>query len=205
MIEFIDLGFSYEGKRLYEAFDLKIEDGEQICLLGPSGAGKSTLLHLLLGFVTPNQGKIVVDGIELTPASVNEIRSKIAYIPQDINLPFHTVLELLEFPYTLAANSYMRFDKHRAKEITTNLHLPDDILTRELRELSGGQKQRVVIASALLSQKPILLMDEPTAALDPTSVGIVAQMLVKSKRTIMAVSHDELFQGAFSKRVIISQ
>lgn len=203
MIEFIDLEFSYEDKMLYERFNLKVEEGEQICLLGPSGAGKSTLIHMLLGFVAPDSGSIVVDGVVLSPSTIHDVRSKIAYVPQDINLPFVSVRELLEFPYALAINSGKRFDISKSQEVTSKLQLPEDILSRELRELSGGQKQRVVIASALLSEKPILLMDEPTAALDPLSVSLVAEILVNSERTIVAVSHDELFQSAMSRSVYI--
>lgn len=199
MIQFLELNFSYEGKELYKGFNLTLAAGERLCLLGPSGGGKSTLLHLLMGFISPEEGSVAVDGVTLTSETVAAIRSQIAYVPQDVNLPFETVEELLTFPYTLAAKRGTHFERELAIQLLERLLLPEDCLGKLMRELSGGQKQRVLLAAALLSDCPLLLLDEPTAALDPATVALVGELLAASGRTVLAVSHDELFQASFNR------
>ncbi|MDD2799248.1 MAG: ATP-binding cassette domain-containing protein [Bacteroidales bacterium] len=206
MIEFQNISLSYENKEVIRDLSFSIKPGESVCLRGSSGCGKSSVLHALLGFITPNCGKIFVEQRRLDSNSIQHIREQVAYLPQDLSFPFTTVKELIDAPFKFKAN---RLKKHSTEVIFSTfaeLGLEANIYSKNLNEISIGQKQRVMLALMKLLDKEILLLDEPTSALDPDSVVLVINFLKSlSGKTILAVSHDELFAQHFDKVIHIKQ
>lgn len=176
---------------------LDVEDGEFLTIFGPSGSGKSTLLHLLGGLDLPDEGLILIDGIDilkLSDGKLAELRlNKIGFVFQFFNLlPRLTALRNVELPLTIAGLA----DKEtldRAKEMLRFVGLE----TRENHrpyELSGGEQQRVAIARALITNPKIVLADEPTGNLD-TKTGLEIVQLMKKlnkekRQTFIVVTHD---------------
>ncbi len=177
--------------------DMDIYAGEMVSIVGPSGSGKSTLLGLIGGLDTATQGKIEIDGVDVTRMSedqLTEIRNeKIGFIFQFFNLiPTLTAQENVALPIQFARKPKYNPDK-RARELLELLGLGDRIRHRP-SELSGGQQQRVAIARALANNPPILLADEPTGNLDTESGRIVLDALKQiqheSGTTVVIVTHD---------------
>lgn len=174
-----------------------VEAGEMISIVGPSGSGKSTLLGILGGLDTPTNGKLLLDGVDVTRMGENrltEIRNeKIGFIFQFFNLiPTLTALENVALPIQFARNPRHK-PNQRAKDLLKLLGLGDR-LHHLPTQLSGGQQQRVAIARALANEPPILLADEPTGNLDTESSQSVLAALdsirADSGTTIVLVTHD---------------
>lgn len=171
-IEFKNVSFSYDGKtNVLENFNLKIKQGEHIALVGVNGAGKSTIVKLLCGFYTPTSGSITIGGAEVTKVPPEERFEKISAVFQDMCI----------LPHTLAENISMKemnlTDKKRAAEslekagISKFVESLDSPVTKAVYddgiEFSGGETQKLMMARAIYKDAPILILDEPTAALDP--------------------------------------
>ncbi|MCY4062946.1 MAG: ABC transporter ATP-binding protein [Chloroflexi bacterium] len=178
--------------------DLAIYANEMVGIVGPSGSGKSTLLGIVGGLDSPTDGKIEIDGIDITRMSegqLTDIRNqKIGFVFQFFNLiPTLTALENVALPIEFAqAPRHKPFN--RARELLDMLGLGDRFHHRP-SELSGGQQQRVAIARALANDPPILLADEPTGNLDTHSGETVLQALKairdESGTTVVMVTHDQ--------------
>jgi putative ABC transport system ATP-binding protein len=175
----------------------QVYPSEIVSIIGPSGSGKSTLLGILGGLDSPTNGKIFIDGVDVSRMNENkltEIRNaKIGFIFQFFNLvPTLTALENVALPIQFAAQR--RYPpQQRAKELLKMLGLSDR--THHLpSQLSGGQQQRVAIARALANNPPLLLADEPTGNLDTESGEIVLKTLqeirASSGTTVVLVTHD---------------
>lgn len=187
-----------EGSAAVKALDgvsLDVGEGEMLMMLGPSGSGKTTLLSVMGGILRPTSGSVKVNGIEI--ANLNEARlpkvrlDNIGFIFQGFNLfPALTTLENVEIAIELRGRA---IPKSRARELLEAVGLGDK-LNAYPANLSGGQKQRVAIARALAGNPPIILADEPTAALDSTSGQIVMDLLAnlarKERRAVVIVTHD---------------
>lgn len=183
-IEIENLGFSYERTNVLHGVHLKVMRGEFIGIMGPNGGGKTTLLKLLMGFLTPTQGKVSVQG-------------KIGYVPQvqktDRDFPI-TVNELI----LLGGLSQVNFWGVYPTDVKEKASYLMDKLGLSLHKhkvfgaLSGGLAQRALLARALLSDPDLLLLDEPTANIDTASTKIIFEMLEKLKgnKTILLVTHD---------------
>jgi putative ABC transport system ATP-binding protein len=183
---------------------LQVNRGEMVGIVGPSGSGKSTLLGIMGGLDVPTNGRVMIDGVDVTRMnedSLTEIRNeKIGFIFQFFNLiPTLTALENVALPIEFARKSNFR-PNQRAKELLKMLGLGDR-LNHLPSQLSGGQQQRVAIARALANNPPLLLADEPTGNLDTVSSEAVWQALETIRRevqtTIVLVTHSpELAQRA---------
>jgi osmoprotectant transport system ATP-binding protein len=177
--------------------DVSFEVGEgQICvLLGPSGCGKTTTLRMINRLVTPTSGKIFIDGRDTDAVDPVELRRRIGYVIQQIGLfPNMTVAENIAVVPRLLGWPSAKM-RHRAEELLTLLALdPAHFLDRYPNELSGGQAQRVGVARALAVDPPVLLMDEPFAALDPVNREVIQDEFLRMqqtlRKTILFVSHD---------------
>jgi general L-amino acid transport system ATP-binding protein len=186
--------------------DMDVEKGEVIVIFGPSGSGKSTFIRTLNRLEEHQQGKIVIDGIELTRDTHNvaAIRSEIGMVFQQFNLfPHLTVLENV----TLAPIRVRKWPKEKALEIANQLlervGIPEQA-EKYPENLSGGQQQRVAIARALAIQPKIMLFDEPTSALDPEMIKEVLDVMVElatSGMTMLVVSHEMGFARAVADRM----
>ena len=175
---------------------LEVEAGEFVAIMGPSGCGKSTMLHLLGGLLTPTNGRIIIDGEDLTAASdaarTDIRRRKIGFVFQRFNL----------FP-TLTAEGNLRLaekihgnggdDPARRREVLKLLGLEDKLHHKPL-ELSGGEQQRVALARAVVTRPAIVLADEPTGNLDSENSTLVLNMFqelnYRFNQTIVMITHN---------------
>jgi zinc transport system ATP-binding protein len=203
VIEMKDLAFSYPQTPVLEDVDLSIARGDFVCMVGPNGGGKTTLLRLILGLLTPTRGTVRVFG-----RPPNEVRQRIGYMPQRAELdPQFPVRALDVVLMGRLGNGRLgplgRSNKAKALQALAEVRLAD-CARRPFAALSGGQRQRVLIARALACDPELLLMDEPTANLDPLVQDEMHDLLHELNRrlTIVLVSHDVGFVTRFAKSVV---
>ena len=186
------LSFAYDHLPIFEDTSLEITSGSFVGIIGPNGGGKTTLLKLLMGFIRPSKGLIHVFGSPPVNA-----RTKIGYVPQfhrcDREFPI-TVLELVLLGALSKTNIfgvYPKDIKEKALQLIDELGLSSHI-KHSFGALSGGLAQRALLARALLSDPELLLLDEPTANVDPTSTTLIMERLekLKGEKTILLVTHD---------------
>ncbi|SHI15580.1 ATP-binding cassette, subfamily C, CydCD [Streptomyces sp. 3214.6] len=171
-----------------------VERGETVALVGPSGAGKSTLLNVLLGFVRPDEGRVMVGGVDLADADLEQWRSRIAWVPQRPHLYAGTIAENVRLARPDANDAAVRRALADAGALEFVDALPagvGTVLGEDGTGLSAGQRQRLALARAFLADRPVLLLDEPTAALDGETeaevVGAVRRLA--AGRTVLLVVH----------------
>lgn len=168
-----------------------IKEGEHVALIGESGAGKSTLLNSIVGLAIPSSGTIKVGDLVVSPDNIKAIRAKVGWLPQEVQLPYDTVAEMLEAPYHFKANKGLTFVKQDYESAVQKLGLPASILNEPLHNISGGERQRMLITSALILGRKVLLMDEPTSALDSlNSQRLIEYLQQLHDTTILVVTHD---------------
>lgn len=181
---------------VFSGMSLEVDRGEIVCLCGESGSGKSSMLKSIQGFVDA-EGTIEVDGKVLDVNTVDAIRQKIAYVPQDISLPYDTVEQMVMSLFELRLNRNIRFSKEMMLADWSQLGLDSSLWDKRINEISGGQRQRIMLSVAGLTGKCLLLADEPTSALDSESALLVAnyfRMLARERNmAILVVSHSETF------------
>ncbi|MDQ1046960.1 ATP-binding cassette subfamily C protein CydCD [Streptomyces sp. V4I2] len=171
-----------------------VEPGETVALVGPSGAGKSTLLNVLLGFVRPDEGRILAGGADLAEADLEQWRARIAWVPQRPHLFAGTIAENVRLARPDAEDAAVRRALGDAGALEFVDALPQGADT-ELGEdgvgLSAGQRQRLALARAFLADRPVLLLDEPTAALDGATEAEVVEAVRRLAvgRTVLLVVH----------------
>jgi general L-amino acid transport system ATP-binding protein len=187
---------------------LTVKRGDRIVICGPSGGGKSTLLRCINRIESWQQGRIVVDGVELTNdlKAIDEVRREVGMVFQQFNLfPHLTVLENC----TLAPIHVRRMPRREAEVIARHylarVRIPEQA-NKYPAQLSGGQQQRVAIARALCMQPKIMLFDEPTSALDPEMVKEVLDTMVGlavDGMTMLVVSHEMGFARQVANRMVL--
>ena len=186
---------------------LSVNRGEVVVIIGPSGSGKSTLIRCINRLEEHQQGRIVVDGIELTDdvRNIDQVRRETGMVFQQFNLfPHLTVLENV----TLAPVRVRKWRKSQAEEramfFLEKVGIPEQA-RKYPGQLSGGQQQRVAIARALTMEPKVMLFDEPTSALDPEVIGEVLEVMVtlaKEGMTMAVVTHEMGFAREVADRVI---
>jgi len=194
-IRFEQVSFAYEpGRPVLDGLDLELPAGQRIALVGPSGAGKSTLVNLLLGFVRPQEGRITVNGLDLAELALPPWRERLAWVPQSPRLFHGTLLDNARLGRP-DADMVAVENAARLAHADEFVHaLPEGWQTRigELGQgLSGGQIQRLALARAFLRDAPLVLLDEPTASLDPHSERLVTDALERlaEGRTLLVIAH----------------
>ena len=196
MISLRNVSKRFPGARQPAVKDLSFEvpEGEIVVLVGPSGCGKTTTMKMVNRLIEPSSGTIEVDGADVMRQDPVRLRRRIGYVIQSIGLlPHRTVAENIGTVPRLEGWERSRIDA-RVRELTATLDLDEELLSRYPAELSGGQRQRVGVARALAVDPPVMLMDEPFAAVDP----IVRERLQNEfldiqqriKKTIIFVTHD---------------
>ena len=164
-----DLSCGYKTKTVLEHVSLTVESGRITCLLGPNGVGKTTLFKTLLGFLPAKAGTISVDGRDRASLSRKQFARKVSYVPQTHEPPFaYSVLDMVLtgcVSKLSALESPRKQDFDRAVEVLDELGI-GHLAARSYTEISGGEQQMALIARALMQDARILMMDEPTAALD---------------------------------------
>lgn len=190
-IKIEDLRLTARGKLLLDGFSLELAPEEKCTITGPSGGGKSTLLRCLLGFAAPAAGRVEVEGKRLDVRSVWRLRRRIAWVAQEPELGEGTAREAIERPFSYKANRAIRGNLERTSELAKRFLLDAGVFDQPVSRLSGGEKQRVALIVALLLDRPILLLDEASSALDAESRAAVRDYLAGLERTtILSVAHD---------------
>ncbi len=194
-IDFKDIVFSYDGvNNVLDGVDLTVKRGQIAALAGPSGGGKSTIIKLIMGFYIPSSGQMTVGGNSLKDMTMAQIRSMIAYVPQDAYIFDGTIEENIR---------YGRLDATKQDIINAAKAAYADGFIQELEngyetlvgergiKLSGGQRQRIAVARAFLKDAPILLLDEATSSLDSQSEQHVQEALstLMKNRTTLIIAH----------------
>jgi cell division transport system ATP-binding protein len=207
MIKFENVTKFYGDSKALNGINLDIEQGEFISLVGMSGAGKSTLLKLIIGEEDLDQGKILIDGIDISGVKKKDLpylRRKIGTVFQDIKLlPKRTTFENVAFAMEVSGHKRERIEKEVPKilELVGLLHKRDHFPN----QMSGGEKQRAAIARALSHRPVLLLADEPTGNLDEINAAEVIDLLLKINKlgtTVILATHAADLVNKIHKRVI---
>ena len=187
-----NLTLQYDGHTLFKDVSFEVASGNTCCIVGPSGCGKSSLFGAMLGFVSPQQGTIAIDGTVVDSESVWQLRHNIASVTQEPDLGLQTTLECIQRPFAYKANVHLKWNEDSVRSYFDRFKLPVKLLDKSAAELSGGEKQRVAIIIALLLARPVLLLDEPSSALDKDSRRILKEVLADLDKTILCISHDDM-------------
>ncbi|MCA7118039.1 MAG: thiol reductant ABC exporter subunit CydD [Acidibrevibacterium sp.] len=195
-VAFSGVSFTWDPARGPALSDVsfRISAGESLVLVGPSGAGKSTILEILLGFIRPDQGRVLLNGADITTIVPSALAELTAWIGQKPMIFAGTLAENIRFARPAASDEAVREAARLARVTDFAAHLPHGLET-EIGEggfgLSGGEAQRVAIARAYLKNAPLLLLDEPTAHLDPaTEAEVIASLRrLALGRTVVLASH----------------
>lgn len=186
-----DLSVGYEGKAVLQDLNFSVRSGDFLCIVGENGAGKSTLMKTILGLQPPIRGKVLT-GDGLRP-------NEIGYLPQQTQVQKDFPASVWEIVLSGCQGRcdrrpfYRRAEKRLAEHTLEKLHIAP-LARRCYRELSGGQQQRVLLARALCATRSMLLLDEPTAGLDPKATAELYQLIARLNHqdgiTVIMISHD---------------
>lgn len=211
IVEAVNLRKTYMlGKVPVEALrgvNLKVERGEFLAILGPSGSGKSTLLNLIGALDKPTEGKVFIEGVDISTLNENQLadlRRRIGFVFQFFNLiPRLTARQNVELSMAIAGLNREERRK-RAEELLEMVGLKER-MNHKPAELSGGEQQRVAIARALANNPAFLLMDEPTGNIDSKTaneiMGLVKRLNEEKKVTTIIVTHDQLLAKEAARTV----
>lgn len=190
----VDFTHSEAGEPLFENLNLKINPGEKIGLVGHSGSGKTTLTRLLLRFSDVDSGEILIDGQNIAKITQDDLRSYIAYVPQEPLLFHRSIGENIGYGQAEATDAEIAEAARKAHATEFIDKLPNDydtLVGERGVKLSGGQRQRIAIARAILKKAPILVLDEATSALDSESERLIQAALrdLMKDRTAIVIAH----------------
>jgi zinc transport system ATP-binding protein len=186
VINFKDVSFQYDDVPILQKISGAIDEGQFVAIFGPNGGGKTTFLKLLMGFLKPVSGEILVLG-----KSPQEVQTSLSYVPQAASFDRQFPISTLEVVMMGCLKLSVKEAKERSLQELNNVGLAD-FADAPFGSLSGGQAQRTLIARALASKPKILLLDEPTASVDPNAEKDILQILsrLKGSITIVMVTHD---------------
>jgi len=207
LIDIRNVSVAINGRTLISDIDLRLERGEVLALLGPNGAGKSTLLRAASGDLAPSAGSITLEGRPVSGYKAKELALRRAVLPQQTVLQFaFTAREVVEMGRGERSRRQTRFEDGRiidqSMERTDTAHLQD----RTYPTLSGGEQARVTLARVLSQEAPILLLDEPTAALDLSHQQMVmeiAREIAAAGGAVMTILHDINLAAAYADRIAL--
>ena len=199
-----NINFSIDGLKILQDISLDIKPSEFVTLLGPSGSGKSTLLRMLNCLNSPTSGSIYFNDKPITDYDIAQLRQKVGMVFQSPTMINGTVTENLTMTQKWIKDGDIFSDKELT-EILEQVGLSSEFLNKNARSLSGGEQQRIALARVLLNKPDVLLLDEPTANLDPQLANkilkLVYQLYQDLKLTVIMVSHDHQIIKQFAKRI----
>ncbi|MFO7814867.1 MAG: ATP-binding cassette domain-containing protein [Halanaerobiales bacterium] len=194
-----------EFKDILKIDSLKIDEGEITCIVGRSGGGKSTFLKLLNNMVTNDKGTIKFKGKELTEYNPIKLRREVLMLPQNPVIFSGTIRD--NFTITLQYNNEYDMSDQKYIKILKKVGLNDLTLDEDAEKLSGGEKQRLALARILLLDPDILLLDEPSSALDEETERLIIEMVVdcinEKEGTLIMVTHSKEIARKYGDRIII--
>ena len=204
------LRFGYgRGREVIRGVDLDLAAGDLLAIFGPNGAGKSTLLRLLAGELAPSQGVVELDGRPVRAYGRRALARLVAVVHQETEVAFpFTVAEVVlmgRAPYVGRFSLEAEADLAAARKALGALDL-EALADRPIGEISGGERQRAAIARAIAQSTPVLLLDEPTAFLDPrhqVDVLRLARRLAAEGRAIAIVSHEVNLAAQYASRIVL--
>jgi len=208
-IVFEDVSFGYAPERpVLDRVSFRIAAGERVALVGPSGAGKSTVLSLLLRLYEPTGGRILVDGIDIRRVKRDSLRRAVAIVPQENMLFAVSVRENIAYGCPDAPFDAIERAARDARAHEFVVDLPqgyDTEVGERGARLSGGQRQRLCLARALVKDAPILVMDEPTSAVDSTSARLIHEAVarVHRGRTLLVISHQYADMASYDRVLVL--
>ena len=189
-LELVSVDKTFDGRAAVVDLSLRLTPGEVYALLGPNGAGKTTTLNMILGFLEPDGGSILVDGANAVTDPL-AARARIAYLPETVMLhPALTAIENLAYFALLAGH---RIDPSTARRLLAEAGLQDDAHDRRAEGFSKGMRQKVGVAIALAKEAKLLLLDEPTSGLDASAANDLTQVIrAASERgiAVLMATHD---------------
>ena len=202
-IEFENVRFRYaeaatadapRGAAAIDGLTFKAEPGETLALVGPSGSGKTTIFNLILRFFDPQTGAVRVDGVNVAACDLDQLRGRLAVVPQDVALFAGTIADNIRYGRVDASEAEVERAAAAAQADGFIRQLPQGyrtVLGERGVTLSGGQRQRIAIARAILKDAPILLLDEATSSLDAENEALVQRALgdVMRNRTTLVIAH----------------
>jgi subfamily B ATP-binding cassette protein MsbA len=193
-VVFENISFGYSGQGVLHEIDLEIRAGEVVALVGPSGAGKTTLVNLLPRFFDPDEGRLLIDGLDIRDASLSGLRSLIGLVTQETVLFNDSVRANLAYGRADLPDERIREAAAAAYADEFIMRLPQEyetVIGEGGYSMSGGQRQRLAIARALLKNAPILILDEATSHLDSHSEALVQKALnnLMRDRTTLVIAH----------------
>jgi zinc transport system ATP-binding protein len=188
IVEVKNLYFKYDKEWVLEDINFSLEENKFMAIIGPNGGGKTTLLKLILGFLKPTKGDIKIYSLPPKKASY-----MIGYVPQHTNFSLDIPITVFDIVLQgrLKKNKffYSKKDKQIALKTLERLNILN-LKDRKIKDLSGGQRQKVLIARALVSEPKIIIMDEPTSAIDIKGQKEILDLIEKINITRIVVSHD---------------
>lgn len=210
MLEIRQLKGGYPQKTVLQGISLEAHAGQITAILGPNGCGKSTLLKTVCGILPAASGQIALDGQDLLTLPGGQIARKVAYLPQNRQIPDITVGRLVlhgRFPYLSYPRRYRREDYQVAEKVMARMQILD-LAERPMSQLSGGQQQKTYIAMALAQDTEVILLDEPTTYLDVSyqmQMLRQARELARAGKHVMMVIHDLPHALETADRVVLMQ
>ena len=213
-IQFQDVSFAYGGDRpVISHLDLHIQAGEKIGLVGRSGAGKSTIVNLLLRFHDVEQGRILIDGQDISHVTQDSLRAQVGMVTQDTSLLHRSVRDNILYgkPQACDADMIKAATKAEAHDFIQTLSDPQGHMAYDAHvgergvKLSGGQRQRIAIARVMLKDAPILLLDEATSALDSEVEAAIQASLYRlmQGKTVVAIAHRLSTIAAMDRLIVL--
>lgn len=202
MLNIEDLNFQIGDLVLFQDFNLSIKKNEKILLDSPSGKGKSSLVKMIMGYLKPQKGKIIINDMELNPQNIKKIRSMISYVSQDVDLRNEKIKDLIDEIFSYKVNKSIEISTSQIIEKLEELDLKQDILEKKIRDISGGERQRIGFLIAWCLNRPIWIIDEITSGLDLVLKKKILEIVKRQDSTFIIISHDDIWKELDQTRII---